>query len=310
MYKSMKTRYARLVGVGQRGTTLIGEATTATGALVYSDEDGDGFLETATITLATTLTDEREIRLYYHDTDAHPDWEIRPLNSVEITGGFVQITLNSWLLIDPELYEEYPNSNGLGAIDVSTAANFVVSVDVYREYIDTTLPQAVLEWEATSGDCIDDDCDPVLQDACVSVRNYELGQVVPKPATYSGGIWSLAAFANYYEPDLIKLYYYAGDTSKEYKRGLSLKPLSLFWEQCIAWIATARIERPLCGCGNAKNLADDLRKDLSINTREASHFYMTDVTTNPFGTKKGEVMAWRRIKYMVKKKVPAEPVMV
>jgi hypothetical protein len=120
---------------------LVGAATVAGGTLVYSDDDGDTFFETATITLPTALTNACELKVYISDTNADPGWEIRRPQSKTITGGNFVGVFDSWLFVDPDLQSEYPTTpggTGFTAIDISTTANFVTEVDVYREFNDST----------------------------------------------------------------------------------------------------------------------------------------------------------------------------
>ena len=75
---SIKTNFAKIIAGGRRNVdTKLGTATVAGGSLAYTDEDGDGFAETATVELATTLTDETQIKVYFTDTLGAQEWEIR-----------------------------------------------------------------------------------------------------------------------------------------------------------------------------------------------------------------------------------------
>ena len=65
---------------------------------------------------------------------------------------------------------------------------------------------------------------------------------------------------------------------------------------------TARLERPICGCTNIQAVAEKLRFDLAVTSGDVRSFLTADVINNPFGTHAGEVMAWKRIKHMVKDK--------
>lgn len=308
--KGRDARYGKIIAPGRRATTLVGTAAVAGGSLAYTDEDGDGFFETATITLPTTLTDTTEIKVYFVGADANPDWEVRPSRSIRISGGSVVIVFDSWLLIDPELYEEYPTSNGIGSIDVSTTVNFVTSIEVYREYVDTTVASAQFLWESTCLVCGGSGCSAcelTVQDGCAVVRDSLRGIFVPTPAYYSAtdAEWIADNWLGKVEPDIVRFWYRAGEVDQRYINGYGTDPLSHFWAQVIAWIATARLERPLCGCSNVQAVADDLRRDISMSERPISQFVYPDVMNSPFGTRKGEVMAWRRIKYLVKDKKAA-----
>lgn len=308
-YKSVKARWGKVVEAGRRAVSLVGTATTAGGTLVYSDEDGDGLSETATITLATTLTEACEIKPFFAGEGGAQEWEVRPVRSVAISGGNVVIVLDSWLLIDPELYEEAPQDDGSpSAIDISTTANFVTSVDVYREYTDFAQASAEFYWEpkpysvspvttcvACSGSGCEQ-CQFITQTGCLHIRDVETGIVVPAPATYdsANGHWDAANWEECREPDQVKLWYRAGEISERYLRGLTCDPLSDWWAQTIAWLATARLEHPFCACGSSGTRAAHLREDLA-HVGETSHLLAEEMLTNPFGTRRGEVQAWQRV---------------
>ena len=298
--KSVSANYGRIIAGGRRAVSLIDDAV----AVVYSDPDGDGFSETATITAATTLTDVNEIKVYQAGRDGDMEWEIRDVRSKTITGGNVVIVVDSWLMIDPALYEVMVNDGGMVAIDISTTGNFVVTVDVYREYVDTTQAAAVFYWENAYVDCATcgglgcEACGQVTQDGCLRIRNADTGIVVPRPASYDAEDeqWDASSFSGGREPDRVRLWYYAGERSKEYLAGRTTDPMPYSIAQAIAFMAIARLERPLCECGNVESLYSALREDLTANLRDVSYFLAEEARVNPFGTKRGEVLAWRRLR--------------
>jgi hypothetical protein len=305
--KTILTDRGKIISAGRRALDLIGTATVAGGALVYTDDDGDGYFETATITLPTAYTNAKMIKVYFAGLDGSLDWEVKPVRSKTITGGNVIIVLDAWLLIDPEIYELPPTSDLIGppgeAIDVSDTSNYVTSVDVYLEYVDQTQPSAVFYWASDGNPCPNcgiigcTACAYNSQNGCGIARSLHNGELAVYPATYDAdaGSWSGTIWSRCVEPDLVKLYYLSGDQSQEYLQGRSTDPLSQFWAQIIVWIATARIDRPLCGCGDVQAVVDDLRTDLTFSEGGASYFVARHVLDSPFGTRKGEVKAWLRL---------------
>jgi hypothetical protein len=295
--KGLNTKYAKIISGGVRGVTFIDDPR-----VTYSDDDSDGLYETATVTAAVTTTDACEYKLYFTGESGNEDWEIRPYRSISITGGVLTVVLDSWLLIDPEHLAAYPTDDGFQAVDVSTTANFVATVDVYREYNDKSVASAIFKWENGCSSCGGTGC-PVCadteQDGCIMVRDPDSGIIAPFPATYSDGTWSAAAFNVCRAPDKVELNYLAGDQSNEYLRGISCDPLSDQWAWCIIWLAIARLERPPCSCNRLKNMFDYLREDLAHNTSAGSYFMGLEITTSPFGTHRGEMMAWKRVKHHV-----------
>ena len=302
--KSMHTRLGRVLSGGRRAVTLLGTATTAGSSLVYTDEDGDSFYETATITLTglTGVSDVNEIKAYFTGMNGEQEWEIRPCRSKTLSSGTLTMVFDSWLLIDPDLQSEYPTDEGFTAIDV-TLASFVTSVDVYREYNDTSDASAQFRWEAAepSGSCTNCSglgcvaCSDTTQNGCLQVRNSKTGEVVPVPASYSDGSWTVAAFDVCRAPDRVYTWYYAGVRDERFKRGAAHDPLSNYMAWAIIWLAIARLELPPCSCKRLADLFETLRIDLTASTTGVSHFTSQEIINNPLGTHRGEVMAWRRI---------------
>lgn len=306
MAKSIKAKWGKVIQAGRRAVTLLGTATIAGGSLAYTDEDGDGFAETATVTMATTLTDVCEIKVFFTGKSGAQEWEIRPYKTKQITGGNVVLTFDSWMFIDPDLQGAYPTTAGFRAIVLDTA-NFVASCEVYREYTDFTAVSAQFFWERQRGlmdyvctscggtGCVS--CELVYQDGCAHIREVDMGWLVPTAGQYSADdeVWVGHTWTVCREPDQVKFWYYAGDLDERYLRGDNCEPLSDFFAHPIAWLATARLERPLCACNNAHALAEHLRVDLAFAGESGSYSLSEEDLANPFGSRRGELMAWRRI---------------
>lgn len=310
MRLSVIADYAKVVAGGRRAVDLIGQASTSAGSLTYTDEDGDGFAETATIVLSTTyaLAQVKSIKVYFY-TGGYQEWEIRPARFKTIAGGNFVATLHSWLLIDPEVQGAYPTTDGFGAIDISTTGNFVDNVYVYYEYLDDTAVSAQFYWEPYPGgivlggicSCCSGDgcpaCEYSTQDGCLHVRDAERGLIVPQAATYSASddTWSADSFSVCRDPEFVKLWYLAGEYEDRYLNGTLLDPLSDYWAHAIAWLATTKLERPFCSCGNVTALANRLREDLAFTGTDTAYQVDPAALSNPFGTQRGAVMAWQRV---------------
>ena len=307
LYKSVEAGWGKFISPGRRAVTLIADSTTVT----YSDEDSDGYSETATITVNNvTVSDVCELKVYFEDKSGLQEWEIRPPKSKTLSGGILTVVFDAWLLLDPDLQEAYPNTNDpLEPIDILTASNYVSTVDVYREYTDTTVASAEFSWLpdpsngilcpvcGSSGTCVA--CANTTQDGCISVLDVVTGMVVPQPATYDSdnAQWNGVCWSECREPDTVKIWYYAGELDEYYLRGTRCDPLKNSFKQAIAWLATARLDRNVCGCSNVIDLFEDLRRDLALSEPEGgSYFVSDDNINNPFGTRKGEIMAWNKIK--------------
>lgn len=304
LFKSIEADYGRFIAAGRRAVSAVSTAVN----VAYSDPDGDGFNELATVSAATSLTDACEIKVYHLGKSGQQEWEIRPARSKAISGGTFTATFDAWLFIDPDLQAVLDNQ--AEAINLENSSNYVAQVDIYREYTDFTQASAEFSWEPKPYNslvttfctscggtgCVA--CENTTQTGCLHVRDVESGILVPTPATYDSdnAQWNGAAWTECREPETVKLWYYSGDIDEQYLRGASCEALSQYFAQAIAWLATARIERPICACNNAHTLAMELRKDMAFSDDNGSFIMSEEELANPFGTKKGEVMAWRRIR--------------
>jgi len=311
---SVKTEYAKVIAGGRRKADTVKLAATVT----YSDADLDGFAETATVTCVTTLTDPFEIQVFTAGMSGAEQWEIRPPRSKTIAAGTFTATFWSWQMIDPTLWEFIPTSNDLNgptAIDLHglgdtpiVTTNLVTTVDVYRVYNDVSESSALLIWEPEprgsilnygwSCSSVDEctACSLTSQDGCMHVRDALRGMVVPTPGTYdeTTGTWSQDCFTNQRDPDMVKLWYYCGDIGNRYLGGYSFDPLSDRWAKAIAQLATARLERPLCSCGNLSALTTKWQHDTLVTTD--GYISGNQDLDNPFGTRYGEILAWREVR--------------
>jgi hypothetical protein len=120
--------------------------------------------------------------------------------------------------------------------------------------------------------------------------------VVPTPASYDDeeGAWAGGCLSVCRDPDFVKLWYYSGLIDDGYLAGTSQDPLSNWMAMSIAQIATARLQKPLCACSNVTALADEWRQDVS-RLGEGGSMLSPAALDNPFGTRRGEVLAWKRM---------------
>lgn len=304
-YKDVQLPFGKFINGGRRAVQSVGLAET----VVYSDEDGDGYDETATVTVATSLTRECDIKVYTEGMNGDPSWEIRPARTKEITGGNFVATFWAWQMIDPTLWDTLPVQVQPEAENLEDPI-YVADVDVYREYNDTARAQTVFFWERDPGctscggtGCLA--CQQVAQQGCLHLRDRDQGLAVPTPATYDAdaGGWQETAMVCNRDPDQIKVWYQSGDIDNRYMQGLTCEPLSDFWAQTIAFLATARLSRPLCSCNNVTRLAHFLQADYAMTSPAGDSYNLgPDDLTNPFGTKRGEIRAWRRVIRLMDKK--------
>ena len=306
--KSLHTNYTKIIQAGQRAVTANtpATATVAGGTLVY---DTAVQTLTATISVATTFTSVCGVKVYFEGHNGDPEWEIREPTSKTIAGGVFTAVFPIWLFIDPDLWEEYPTTaSGLSTIDFTDTANLVDTVEIYYEYNDATATSATFYWEPlpsstyVGGLCTAcggsgcEACSLTSQDGCLNVRDVDRGLVVPQPATYDSddAEWDEDCYSECRDPDMVRIYYWAGDQDNRYLQGYGCEPLSNYWAHAIAWLATARLDREFCGCVNVQSLVQEWRKDLAF-VKDTSYQVNLDLLNNPFGTRVGEVKAWQRV---------------
>lgn len=312
--KSVQLSQGKMLEGGQRAVTLIQAGV----AVVRTDTDGDGYKETATITATTDLTDKCELHCYFAGELANPDWEVRTPRSVTLSGGAVTFVFWSWQLINPELQQRLTVTTQSGPIDIEADASYVDTVDVYREYTDFTQPSAMFIWERQqlyglgllpAGWCCSScggngcmACEFITQDGCIKAKNASGQNVTPQPAAYNSDTaqWDYNSLNICRDPDMVKVWYRAGDVSQEYLAGRSCDPLSHYWAQAIAWLATARINRPFCACNNSQAFPgspNNLQRDMSFTgSKVLGNFRVSEADLqNPFGSRVGEVKAWHKV---------------
>ena len=280
-YRTIQLQQGKIIAGGRRGVESID-----TIAVQYKDLDNDGFAETAEIDLGQEL-DWKEVKVYYEGSGGDPAWEIRPYREIENN----VIIMDSWLFIDPALRSKLP-TDSMEPISITGGDNLVVNVEVWREFNNTDTPSCQFIWDAEG----------VVQDGYLEVVDTEAGIVRPLPAEYIYGadcaIASPASFCNAREPDRVKIYYYSGNTSDEYRNGYSTFPIDVQITESIRFLATARLDRDLCGCNNIIALGRDLRTDMALISPQGNFLAVADAIQEcPFGTRRGEWLAWNKLRY-------------
>lgn len=290
------------LGGGQRNVTVI----SAGAAIVYTDADGDGYAERATVgPVATSVTDPNQIALFYRAADT-PDgtaaddaWEIRPIK-VSISGGAVTITFRRELAVKANLLTPLEPV----AVDGTVAGNFLTLCDVYQRFTDPTT-SVRFEWEpggwygcSCNGVSSCESCGYQVQLGCLLGHEDRNSIVRIAPATYADGAWSTAGWANNRAPDRTTAWYRAGFRDKSKTR--SYYEMDHALAEAVTYLSCSLLERPICGCNNVASAMEQWRYDMaqSIGTDAGSTSWSVSPSDldNPFGTRRGAVWAWKRIK--------------
>lgn len=115
---------------------------------------------------------------------------------------------------------------------------------------------------------------------------------MPSPAEWDAATSAFTelSFSQNWEPDKVRIYYRAG-----YPLGPDGE-MDDFWGRAVAYYATALLGREMCDCGNMGKFALRWQEDLAINLADRSYQTGQHVLDNFFGTERGAVFAYQRVK--------------
>ena len=289
----------------------LAESTPNNATLLYQDLDGDGVYETATCTVSIpsgTLTNEIVAQFQSADLgtlDKSPDIPIRKI--VE-NGATVTLTFDTWNLVRPLKYQGVgsgildPNDFPVGPGNTHVMAE---TIRVFRRRTDptgTTLDtaQAVFVWESEPYPAFArsyftlpslDTRDPSAMRYAIargSVRDSRSGIIYLGDGVYDEDTqtWSgRVDWGAYRSPDRVIVRYEAGDTDNS-------------WKTVIARLAAAELTRPICACTTANKELAEWQWDLSRNGGTDEVYSSPQDVTNPIGSRRGHVFAWRTIQQL------------
>jgi hypothetical protein len=173
--EQLKTQYGYLQALGKRKATLIQAAVP----VVYSDADGDGYLDTATMTVNTTIpTSQIQVFFQASDLDAFSGIDTAAADErfriqylkMSVAAGVVTIRGRRSLFVHPEtiwaIPYTAPNFVDKNAGDNTNANHFVLAVDVYQITTDPTSAIQILTdpiWVSSTGLDVFTATDAVMQ---------------------------------------------------------------------------------------------------------------------------------------------------
>lgn len=289
-WKAVQLNWGKVQGGGIMARTLVNIA----GAVVMSDNDGDGINDRFTVTVATTVTDPTEIAIYFVSADRNgvaldETWRIRPVN-VTISGGNAVITGHPSLLVKPDLTLRVDPSS----LDVTVAANFVTTVEVHRVYLDTTSTtaspsQGIVMWE--NPDCAVPPCSVEWLPVCQGARNADQGLV---SVDYrQGGLYCAPQDR---EPDRVNLHYLAGAPLVNGQMARAMADI-------VAHLATGILPVGPCGCERSDRIISWWRNLPSHGNESARPLTMREIDDCPFGQSRGALWAWKRVENLRQERV-------
>lgn len=283
---NLPLRWGHFIEGGVKTLTLIDDDVTVT----YSDEDGDGCHETATITFLTTVTDEQQLAVFYPDRNTS-NWEIRPFRTATIVAGTATMTFWKWQFVIEDLIEAVEP----GPVPDDDGANFLRTVDVYRRWSDPT-NTCYLIWDPQAGSCSTECCDQETQNACLVVRDYEKSWVGYQPAEYSliTESWTAEDLAVGRNPDQIHVCYFAG--YRDQRKPYPVLQMDNEFERAIAYYSLTLLNRAMCSCNSIESLHKHWTTDLAMRTPGGTNYDTNaKILDNPLGTTRAAVNAWNLI---------------
>lgn len=287
---------------GIKALTLIERSV----AITYTDEDSDGYDETATVQVATVAQDINEIAVFYPGMNGDEAWEIQ-IPEVSIAAGVATIVFRREQAVIPDklLAMNIQGAEAIGDVD----ADFLTEVDVYRRYNDPQA-QASFLWEPLAtglcGSCGGSGCTVCAystQTGCLILRGEPRQSIVGYwPATWDEDAldFTRETWAVHRNPDIVRLYYYSGWRDKNAKY---VSRLAAEWERTVAYMAAARLPRPPCDCSADTwrywredfNLASGDENGLAFYQPLTSRGKFPNPLDNPFGQRRGELAAWNKV---------------
>lgn len=259
-------------------------------AIVYTDDDGDAYPETATISFATTVTDAQEIAVFYPG-ESEQNWEIRPFKTCGIAGGVCTMTFERQQFVVPDLIEALDPA----AVDGDDDANFLPTVDVYRRYNDPE-DMCSLIWKPRAGSCSTAACcADTTQSACLVVMDEQKGLVGLQPADYDAGVWTSTVFTEGRAPDRAQIAYRAG--WRDMRKPYPLLQMDAEIERAVVYLAMSYLQREVCSCSNVEALFKYWTQDLAYSEPGGGTYRVAwRQLDNPIGTTRAALHAWELIK--------------
>lgn len=258
--------WGKIVSAGFRNSSVISSGV----AVSYATDP-------CVIVVATTITDEDEIAVYHPGTTV----EIYP-SAITISGGNATIQIPRARMV--KLASQDNDETGLTYSDVPPSASspFEATVDVKRVYNDTST-QGGLVWhhrESGTCDCTCDwccaTCSDYTENACIYIRNPEIGTLDLLSATFEDLVWTSTCPVCYCAPpDTVRLNYKAG-----------LTPITEQVEAMIIRLAHSKMPQSPCGCGVAN--------EYWTRDRNTPEFMSFDRLRCPFGNSDGAYFAWKQ----------------
>ena len=270
-------------------------------AIVYTNTiPPAGYDNLATVTVTVVAgTDPQTLHVYYPGQSGADQYEIRPVK-VSITGTTATITFRREMALILDAFENY-DVDGLRPVLGTDDAYFLTEVDVYLVTNDPS-QQATMLWNPPfCGSCGGSGCIACAysaQTGCIQTfGDPRWGIVSYTPAEWDADseTFQRRTLANGRQPDIVRLWYYAGLRDKSL--ATPLVTMSPPWARIVAALAASRLDREPADRRAAlywQYWAEDLSYE-SGGDQVSRYKTPREILDNPFGQHRGEVYAWNEI---------------
>jgi hypothetical protein len=271
----------KFISGGQRNSVSIADDLD----VMMMDLNDDGFYETCRIIIPSKTYPLEQYKIYFPGYDGDQTYEIRPPRRKRISGNTIIVDFDAWMLIDPDVASNDPGEDPAG-IDLTRDDTLVKTVDVYREWNDTTKDHVLF---------YSNEDDLLTSSGGYIIPADNQGYITGYPATYNltSGAWEQSGCVD----DIVyaSFYYYSGSRNSQDQIVKGDDDfISPSIATAISFLASSRIDRSVITGNNTSTLIEDLRHDYTeSNSNENAPF---DINDCPFGTRKGEYRSWKMIK--------------
>lgn len=279
--------YKKLITGGKRVAELVDNPTVS-----YVFEDN--IPRWGNITF-TSDVDICELKVFFTGKNAERQWEIRPVN-IDRVGSTVNISIDAWKLIEPDLQNRLPVTDEQIAIHAEDILNYVEDVEVYYVHTDHQATAVELHWRC--GNCADSscgNCEPHVQAACLHIVDPAMGLVSVRPASCACPTWQPASLSRGRAPDYVKVSYLSGEQENLYLEGTQCGQLSYNMAWLITILAASRIDYFFGANNNVQAFVDEWRRDVTRPTDQGVQFVTPQLADNPLGTRNGEITVFRAL---------------
>ena len=289
-----QTKWKNIINFGKSKSTYLGE-----GSVTYTDEDLDGFKETATIKLITAIevTDLCAIELNVCGTENCNSFCPIRSSSFDSLTSELTVVVDSWLLKKPNLNKIgfKPNAKYIDGCDIN---NFLNCVGIYYTTKDSCATDVEVVWNKKD-DCKSGICEEIVIPACAFVIDKCNGIFKIQPTQFNSTTHCPELLEDkcklpHFPPDFIRINYNSGCLNIENSTDCSICKVCDKLERAIAMLAASMLPALWCNCGCSGDLLRYYQTDVSIKVQGLPSYSLPfEVLNNPFGTKLGAIEAFK-----------------